>query len=261
MVYFKHHIARPNNFFKYIIHLKIFMDAFIQFWSVDNTLFTLFGYPMSYLEFFGTLFNLACVWLIARHNIWNWPIGIIGVIFFSALFYQIRLYSDLIEQVYYLLTGFYGWWVWLYAGKPNDKNEKTVLKITHSSPTHNLIYAGAIVIGTALLGWFMARIHIFFPTVFPEAASFPYLDAFTTVVSFAATILIIYKKIECWHLWILVDIIGVGLYFAKGVVFVSLLYFLFFIIATKGLITWRRIYNKEKTYDHRTGNRKILPAA
>jgi len=107
----------------------------------------------------------------------------------------------------------------------------------------------------------MARIHVFFPGVFPEAASFPYLDAFTTVVSFATTILIIYKKIECWHLWILVDVIGVKLYFAKGVVFVSLLYFIFLIIATNGLITWLRIYNKEKTYDKRTGDRKILPVA
>jgi nicotinamide mononucleotide transporter len=167
----------------------------------------------------------------------------------------------LIEQVYYLLTGFYGWWVWLSAGKPDEKKQKTALKITHSSTMHNLIYAGAIVIGTAALGWFMARIQIFFPSVFPEAASFPYLDAFTTVVSFAATILIIYKKIECWHLWILVDIIGVGLYFAKGVVFVSLLYFIFLILATNGLITWLRIYNKEKSYDHRTGDRQVLPAA
>jgi len=128
------------------------MDAFIQFWSVDNTFFTLFSYPMSYLEFFGTLFNLACVWLIARHNIWNWPIGIIGVIFFSALFYQIRFYSDLIEQVYYLLTGFYGWWVWLAHKNKDGENKKSEIKITHSSLTHNLIYGGSIIVGTALLG-------------------------------------------------------------------------------------------------------------
>jgi nicotinamide mononucleotide transporter len=60
-------------------------------------------------------------------------------------------------------------------------------------------------------------------------------------MSFAAQILMAHKKIECWYLWITVDIIGIGLYFAKGVVFVSLLYLIFLILATKGLFNWRKL--------------------
>ena len=212
-----------------------------EFFSINNVFFTIWGYPMSYLEFFGTIFNLWCVWLVVKNNIWNWPIGIIGVVLFGFMFYQIRLYSDLLEQAYYLITGFYGWWAWAHLRNADQADAKE-LSIGHSALRSNLIYVAAIILGTAALGYFTANIHVYFKEYFPEPASFPYLDAFTTIMSFAATILMIYKKIECWYLWITIDIIGVWLYFAKDVKFVSILYFIFLILATRGLLSWRKIY-------------------
>jgi len=88
----------------------------------------------------------------------------------------------------------------------------------------------------------MGHIHLYMPALFPEKASFPYLDAFTTVMSFAANILMAHKKIECWYLWIAVDVIGIGFISQKGC-FVSLLYLIFLILATKGLFNWRKLVN------------------
>lgn len=68
--------------------------------SVDNVFFTVPGYPMSYIEFAGTILYLASVWLIARRNVLTWPIGIASVLLYLILFYQIHLYSDALEQVY-----------------------------------------------------------------------------------------------------------------------------------------------------------------
>ena len=221
------------------------LDFITHLLDVNTTFFTVLDYPMSYLEFFGTIFNLLCVWLVARNNIWNWPIGIVGVVLFGVLFYQIQLYSDLFEQFYYLITGFYGWWAWWYYRQDKKQAKEKVLKISHNSQIHNLIYLGIIIISTFALTAFVSNIHIIFPNIFPVAASYPFLDAFTTVLSFVATILMIYKKIECWYLWIFVDIIGVWLYFAKGVVFISLLYFIFLILASKGLYNWLKIYDKD----------------
>jgi len=59
--------------------------------SIDNVLFTFWGYEMSYIEFFGTIFNLWCVWLVAKSNIMTWPIGIVGIVLFAFLFWQINL--------------------------------------------------------------------------------------------------------------------------------------------------------------------------
>lgn len=218
-----------------------------EFFSVDNVFFTVLGYPMSYLEFFGTILNIVCVWLVARKNIWNWPVSIAAVILFGALFYQIRLYSDFIEQIYYLITGFYGWYVWKKLGKSDDETNDPDFSIVSMSIKEKAVTGAMIAVGTFGLGYLMARIHVIFPAWFPEAASFPYLDAFTTAMSFAAQLLLVWKRFENWYLWIVVDVVGVWLYFEKDVKFVSLLYLVFLVLATKGLLTWRAAWKRNVT--------------
>ena len=68
--------------------------------SVQNIAFSVLGYPMSYIEFVGTVLYLWSVWLIARRRVLTWPVGIVSVLLYMALFYQIRLYSDSLEQIY-----------------------------------------------------------------------------------------------------------------------------------------------------------------
>ncbi len=218
------------------------MNCLISFFSINYIFFSFLGYQMSYLEFFGTILNLWSVWLVVRNSIWTWPIGNIAVLLFGVLFYQIQLYSDLVEQVYFLITGFYGWWAWLYFRRTNKISGKKELPVTYSSQKSNKVWVVIVAAGTVAMGYTMRHIHLYLPRLFSQPASFPYLDAFTTVMSFAANLLMAYKKIECWYLWIMVDIIGIGLYYAKGVVFVAILYLIFLGLATQGLLNWRKIY-------------------
>jgi nicotinamide mononucleotide transporter len=90
---------------------------------------------MSYLEFVGTIFNLWCVWLAAKNKISTWPIGLVGIVLYIFLFYQIQLYSDLVEQLYFFVMTFYGWYLWLALGKKKalDKQEKPGLAITFNT--------------------------------------------------------------------------------------------------------------------------------
>jgi nicotinamide mononucleotide transporter len=233
-----------------------------ELFSIDTVVFTFLGYPMSYIEFFGTIFNLWCVWLAAKNKISNWPIGIVGIVLYLFLFYQIRLYSDLFEQMYFLVMSFYGWWLWAQLDPKQEAGKQKKLQIRYNTGAVNAIYTAIIILGTIAMGYFMKNINLYFPVYFPEPASFPFLDAFTTVMSFAATILMARKKVECWYLWILVDIIGIWLYYVKGVKFIALEYVIFLILATKGMIEWRkefRGYKKElnQDYEKRTSNRKI----
>lgn len=211
---------------------------FTNFFDINNVFFTLWDYPMSYLEFFGTILNIVTVWLCTKKNIWNWPIGIAATVLFAVLFYKIQLYSDFFEQIYFLITGVWGWWAWSTLRRRSvQKTEQSVTALSKEG----IVWTGVgLIVGTMILGWFMSRIHLFFPGAFPEAASFPYLDAFTTVASFAAQILLIFKKVENWYLWILVDVIGVWLYNEKEVRFVAILYFIFLILATKGYLSWKK---------------------
>jgi nicotinamide mononucleotide transporter len=218
------------------------MENFLNLFNTSNIFFTLFDYKMSYIEFFGTIFSLVSVILAAKNKIWTWPVGNIGAVLFLILFYQIQLYSDFFEQIFYIVTGFIGWYIW---SRPDFKNEE-INDVTTNRQSTNLIYIGSILVSTVALGLFMSNIHTIFPAQFPIPAAYPYPDALTTIMSFAATFLMMRKKIECWYLWIIVDIIGIGLYYKQGVVFISLLYILFLIIATNGYFTWRKVLLKKQ---------------
>lgn len=213
--------------------------------DINSVFFTLFNYPMSYIEFVGTVFTIACVVLTARKKVISWPVGIIGSVLYIFLFYQIQLYSDLFEQIYFLITGFIGWWAWTQARNNNIQEKNKEFKIHINSLQQNLVYGAIIIAGTVVLAYMMQNLHIWFPVVFPKPASFPLLDSFTTVMSFMAQWLLVRRKIENWVLWIIVDIIGVCLYWVKGVKFLSIEYALFFFIASYGCISWIKKFKNQ----------------
>lgn len=209
----------------------------MEWFSVNTVFFTILEYPMSYVEFAGTILYLLSVYLIVIKNIWTWPVGIASVILFFLIFYQIRLYSDALEQIYYLAVSIYGWWRWV---TPLDK-EKNIHVPVRYSPLKTLSFcaAGTIVV-SLVLGTYVKKLHILFPVVFPEPAAFPYIDALTTIMSFTAMFLLSIKRVESWIYWIIVDIIGIWLYFVKEVRFISLLYVILLIMAAGGFIRWHR---------------------
>lgn len=207
------------------------------FLSVDTIAFTIAGYPLSYLELVGTVFNLWSVWLVTRRRIATWPVGIVGIALFLLLFYQIRLYADVFEQAYFLVASFVGWWRW-----HRDPPETVERSSAAYSPQRSLwAWAALTAIGGVALGALVSHAHLWWPTIFTAPAAYPYLDALTTAMSFTATWLMTQKRTEHWLYWIVVDVIGIGLYFAQGAVFVAGLYVVFLVLATKGWWDWRTL--------------------
>ena len=62
-------------------------------------------------------------------------------------------------------------------------------------------------------------------------------------MSVFVTFLMIQKKVECWILWIIIDVVATGVYFAKGINFLGLEYLVFCFLAAFGLWNWIREYN------------------
>ena len=209
-----------------------------HFIDVNNTFFTILHYPISYLEFVGTIFNLACVILAAKRKISNWPIGIIGAILFGILFFKINLYADFFEQIFYFVTGIWGWWMW--ARTKDINKEKHEVKTTTNSARANLYWLIGIAASSFVLSYVLFRIHDWLPGLFPEPASSPVIDATTTIMSFAAQILMMKRKLESWWLWIAVDVVAIGFYWYKGIPFVALLYVIFLVNAVYAFYDWRK---------------------
>lgn len=205
--------------------------------SVHTVFFTVLGYPLSYIEFVGTVLYLWSVWLISRRHMLTWPVGIVSVLLYMALFYQIRLYSDALEQIYYLAASAYGWRYWAKS----EQGKRAITDVNFSSPRAALVWICVTLALSASLGEIMSHVHIWLPRFFPEAASYPYLDALTTIMSFVAMWLMARKHIESWIYWIVVDVFGIWIYFAKDVKFISLLYILLLLLAIRGLMGWTSV--------------------
>jgi nicotinamide mononucleotide transporter len=206
--------------------------------NVHQLFFTILGYSISYLEFTAIVFTLACVILVAIANIWNWPMGIIGVSLYGILFYQYQLYSDMFLQMFFLMANIYGWYHWLKSPHLHSTLTKTYWATKHE----NIRYTVWSIVGILIMGWLMRHINTLLPELFPKPAAFPYVDSTIVVLSFAATLWQIKKRINQWILWILVDVIAITVYLLKNIPFTAILYFIFLLISIKGLFQWIKIY-------------------
>lgn len=206
--------------------------------DLDWIVFTLWDYPMSFIELFGTFTGLITVWLAARNNIWTWPIGLINVSSFFIIFWQVQLYADMFLQLYFFGMSIYGWIFWY-------RQKDVLVKISFLNSRDRLISLIIIIAGVVVLGMLISKIHIYFPDIFEKPAAYPYFDAFTTVVSIIASVWMARRIVESWVLWILVDLVAIGLYFLKGIKLVSIEYIIFLLMSIYGLIGWIKEYRLE----------------
>ncbi|MFY8035554.1 MAG: nicotinamide riboside transporter PnuC [Cyclobacteriaceae bacterium] len=213
----------------------------MNFFDHQSIFFTLWGYSMSYLEFFGTIAGAIAVFLSARANVWSWPLGIVNVVLFFFLFYQVQLYPDMFLQVFFFITNLLGWYRWLHPQKEEfDKNKQ--LKVSRLSYRLWIIFTLVGFAGTVSFGFLAKNLNSMFPLLFSQPSAFPYADSFVTIMSIVATYLMVQKKVECWLVWIVVDAVACGLYFSKGILFVGIEYVVFCFIAAFGFWYWLKQY-------------------
>jgi nicotinamide mononucleotide transporter len=217
----------------------------MRFFDIENIFFTLWGYHMSYLEFFGALSGAYAVWLSARANVWSWPVGIVNVVLSFFLFYQVQLYPDVFLQLFFFVANLIGWWRWVNPD-PGEEDKKKELRVSFMSRTQILVVTSLGLFGTYLIGTFAKNLHEFFPALFASPSAFPYADSFVTVTSIMTSFLMIEKKIECWIFWIIIDVVAAYLYFSKDIFVYGILYVAFCFIAAWGLYHWIKEYKSYK---------------
>ena len=69
----------------------------------------------------------------------------------------------------------------------------------------------------------------------------PHIDGFLTAGSLLGQVLLSRKKIENWQVWIVVDVLYVGLYVYKNLLLTAVLYAIFVILAVVGWRSWSRV--------------------
>jgi nicotinamide mononucleotide transporter len=188
---------------------------------------------MSPIEWTAAAFYLLSVLLTARESIWCWPTGLIAVALYLVVFYEAKLYADVGLQGVFIVLQVYGWYEWLHGG--SDRGE---LRVT---PTPGRLLPALLGIGgagTALLGYLLHR--------YTDAA-LPYWDSAIAAFSLVAQWMLAKKLLENWLFWIAVDVVAVGVYYAKGLVATTGLYTVLLVMATLGYLQWRRIEASQRT--------------
>lgn len=174
--------------------------------------------------------QLLGVYLNARENVWGWPTGIAGVALAIGVYVSNRLYAEAGLYVFFVITGFYGWWQWL-----RKRDTVQLLQISRLKGMEPLYTFLAGLVGMTVLGFFL--------DAFTDT-DVPFLDAAVTAYSLVAQLLMARKKVENWALWIAIDVLCVGIYAYKGLYMFMLLYFVFLFLAIMGLREWEKKASK-----------------
>jgi len=213
----------------------------MHFFDIHNIVFQILGYPLSYLEFFGVLSGLIAVWLSAKAHIMSWPAGIVNVTLSFFLYFQVQLYPDMFLQIFFFVTNVIGWWRWANP-KPGEEDRKQELRVSFMDRKQFIMVCLISAAGTVAVGAAAARLHEWLPWIFALPSAFPYADSFILVMSIVTTFFMIQKKVECWIIWIMIDVLATFLYFLKDIKFYGIMYAVFTVMASFGLWNWIREY-------------------
>jgi len=188
---------------------------------------------MSTLEIIAVIVNVLGVWLTARRIRWCWPVSVVAVLLYAWIFYDAKLYSDMLLQVLFAFLQGYGWWRWSTGGL--DHGKVHVGQLALGEAALSLIF-GAL--GALLLGSLMAT--------YTDAAV-PWLDASLTAFSLVASVWAARKYVASWWLWIVLDVVYVGMYLFKDLHLTAGLYAGFILLALYGWREWRRDFRVQQS--------------
>jgi nicotinamide mononucleotide transporter len=178
-----------------------------------------------WMEMAGVTTTVLGIWLTTKRQLICWPVTLFADLLYLAVFYQARLFSDALLQVFFVGFTLYGWWHW-WRGVV----ESGEVRVEPLGAEGLFLGLGAGALGAVGLGWLMVRV----------GAALPYLDATLTSYSLVASWWQARKHIANWWLWIAVDAVYIGEYLYKNLNATAMLYAGLVFLAILGLRDWRR---------------------
>lgn len=185
---------------------------------LSGNLATIFGYDLSYLEFFAVITSFIGVALGITGKRITWPWWALSSALYGVLFIQWELFASAALQIVFIIAAVMGWFGWEPSGaRPGaiKNRQRAVILI-------------AITLATLALA----------PILKSMGAASTYVDAVLFFGSLAAQILMVYEKYENWPLWLVVDLGYTALYASQKLLFTSLLYAAFTVLAAMGWSKW-----------------------
>lgn len=185
---------------------------------------------MSQLEWLAAALVLINVALVAARSVWNYPFGLAAVSLYAIVFFDARLYSDMLLQGFFFMLNLYGWFNWTHA------RDDSGVPVDWLAVGQRWRWGLAIVAAWIVWSAVMDR---------ATDAAAPWADGGIAMMSVAAQALLARRRVENWWLWIAVDAVAVPLFASRGLYATSFVYVLLLGLSIAGLIQWGRKADRE----------------
>ena len=147
----------------------------------------------------AALSGVWCVILTGKGKVSNFLFGIVNVVFYAYISYQAKFYGEvMLNLLYYLPCSIIGLFVW---GKNMDAESGEVTK-KRLSPKDALLVYPLTVLGVVAYGFVLKKL----------GGALPFIDSMSTVLSVVAQILCLKRLAEQWVMWIVIDVVTVGMW-------------------------------------------------
>ena len=180
---------------------------------------------INWVECTGFITGLTGVYLNIRQIHWAWLVGSVSVVLYIAVFFEAKLYADMGLNIFYLMSGFYGWYAWVFGTRNKEK-----LKIIEISKQQIFSWLGWGIPGSLLLYFLLKK--------FTDAA-LPEMDAPLTAFSFVAQFMLARKVLQNWLVWMVVDFLSIGMYLYKGLYPTAVFFLILTAMAFVGFQQWK----------------------
>ena len=203
----------------------------------DTVIFSLAGRPVLLIDLVSSILGLTCVVLAGRNYKYNFWVGYLYTAALFFLFWNRNLYASLLLQPISLAINILGHWRWTHP-KKEEATAKGELKVSMLSWPWRIMSVSAVLLVAGLWGWIL-------DSLFP-ADPHPYLDCTVTVLILMAQLLSALKKWDCWIAWLLVNVSQLILHISVGNVFMPIVSGLYLVNGIWSLITWRKLYARNR---------------
>ena len=190
---------------------------------------------MNWLEIIAVVFGVVAIWLASKGEVINFGIGLVNCVLYGILFGREGLYSGMILQGIYFVINLYGLYSWRKPKKEVDKE----LKVMWLTVKERVAIVAVIVVTGVLWGLGVKYGAQLLPENIQEP-QYPMVDAILTTASVVAQILLTRKKIDNWVIWVLVDVVYIGLFLMVGMYWTAGLYVVYTGIAVNAVFSWRK---------------------
>lgn len=188
------------------------------------------------VEIIATLSAIAGVILIARQNVLGWPLGILWAAISAWLaFTQWQLVSDGLLYLAYIPIQIYCWRVWSRVDPTSG--DHLFAPTWMSRKRQSILILAAI---GAITFWAFGISALAENVSWIPAPALLWRDSTTTVLNFFAQFLQARKRMENWVGWMVVNILGIHIYWVKDAPIYSIQYAFFLGLGIYGWIQWNK---------------------